>query len=146
MGSKENIKVVQDLIQAFRDRDEKRYSELLAEDAVIRVAGVPRALGGVTQGREQILANMRQQDAPQGDAEIRSIFADDNHVCAIMKVSGPFAGNQYFRGSGKPFSTYEAMVYELDGGRVREQTIYMNFLDVYVQAGLVPLNTLTANA
>ncbi|MEX0801611.1 MAG: nuclear transport factor 2 family protein [Dehalococcoidia bacterium] len=146
MGSKENIKVVQDLIQAFRDRDEKRYSELLADDAVIRVAGVPRALGGVTQGREQILANMRQQDAPQGDAEIRSIFADDNHVCAIMKVSGPFAGNQYFRGSGKPFSTYEAMVYELDGGRVREQTIYMNFLDVYVQAGLVPLNTLTASS
>lgn len=146
MGSKENIKVVQNLIQAFRDRDEKRYSELLADDAVIRVAGVPRALGGVTQGREQILANMRQQDAPQGDAEIRSIFADDNHVCAIMKVSGPFAGNQYFRGSGKPFSTYEAMVYELDGGRVREQTIYMNFLDVYVQAGLVPLNTLTASS
>lgn len=145
MGSKENIKVVQDLIQAFRDRDEKRYSELLADDAVIRVAGVPRALGGVTQGREQILANMRQQDAPQGDAEIRSIFADDSHVCAIMKVSGPFAGNQYFRGSGKPFSTYEAMVYELEGGRVREQTVYMNFLDVYVQAGLVPLNTLTAS-
>jgi len=35
MGAQENIKVVQELQQAVRDRDDKRYSELLAEDAVI---------------------------------------------------------------------------------------------------------------
>ena len=144
MGSQENIKVVQEAMQAFRNRDEKRYGELLAEDAVVRVAGVPRALGGVIQGREQILANFRQQAPAGGEVELRSIFADDNHVCAVQKVSGPFAGNQHFRGSGKPFSTYEALVYELEGGRVKEQTVYMNFLDVYVQAGLVPLSSLTA--
>ena len=144
MGSQENIKVVQAAMQAFRDRDEKRYGELLAEDAVIRVAGVPRALGGVTQGREQILANFREQAPAAGEMEVRSIFADDNHVCAVQKISGPFSGNQYFRGSDRPFSTYEAVIYELAGGRIREQTVYMNFLDVYVQAGLVPLGSLTA--
>ena len=42
MGAQENIKTVQDLIQANRDRDEGRLSQLLTEDAVIRVAGVPR--------------------------------------------------------------------------------------------------------
>src|SRR3972149_9775000 len=119
MGSQENIKVVQELQQAFRDRDEKRYGELLAEDAVGRVAGVPRALGGVIQGREQILANFRQQAPAGGQAELRSIFADDDHVCAVQKISGPFSGNQYFRGSDRPFSTYEAVVYELAGGRHR---------------------------
>ncbi|MCH7577628.1 MAG: nuclear transport factor 2 family protein [Chloroflexi bacterium] len=143
MGSQENIKVVQDLIQANRDRDEARLSQLLTEDAVIRVAGVPRALGGVTQGRDQILANLREQ-GPAGQAEIRSIFADDNNVCAVLKVSGPFTGSQHFRGSDRPFSTYECIVYGLDGGRIKDQTVYMNFLDVYVQAGLVPLNSLTA--
>jgi len=143
MGSKENIKVVQELVKAVSDRDESRYGQLLAEDATIRVAGVPRALGGVTQGREAILANFRQLPDP-GQAEIRSIFADDNHVCAILKIAGSFTGNQHFRGSGKPFNTYEAMVFDIQGGRVREQTVYMNFLDVYVQAGLVPLSTLTA--
>ena len=142
MGSQENIKVVQDLIQADRDRDEARLSQLLTEDAVIRVAGVPRALGGVTQGRDQILANLREQ-GPAGQAEIRSIFADDNNVCAVLKVSGPFTGSQHFRGSDRPFSTYECIVYGLDGGRIKDQTVYMNFLDVYVQAGLVPLNSLT---
>ena len=144
MGSQENIKVVQEAMQAFRNRDEKRYGELLAEDAVVRVAGVPRALGGVIQGREQILANFRQLGPPPGEAELRSIFADDNHVCAVQKISGPFSGNQHFRGSDRPFSTYEAIIYELAGGRIREQTVYMNFLDVYVQAGLVPLSSLTA--
>ncbi len=143
MGAQENIKVVRDLVQAARDRDEARYGQLFTEDAVIRVAGVPRALGGVSQGREQILANFRQL-GPAGQAEIRSIFADDNHVCAVMKVSGPFTGNQYFKGSERPFSTYECIVYGLEGGRIKEQTVYMNFLDVYVQAGLVPLDSLTA--
>ncbi len=143
MGSQENIKTVQNLIQAGRDRDEARLGQLLTEDAVIRVAGVPRALGGVTQGRDQILANLREQ-GPAGQAEIRSIFADENSVCAVMKVSGPFEGTEQFRGTGKPFSTYQCTVYGLKGGRVREQTTYMNFLDVYVQAGLVPLDTLTA--
>ena len=143
MGSQENIEVVQDLIQANRDRDEARLSQLLTEDAVIRVAGVPRALGGVTQGRDQILANLREQ-GPAGQAEIRSIFADDNNVCAVLKVSGPFTGSQHFRGSDRPFSTYECIVYGLDGGRIKDQTVYMNFLDVYVQAGLVPLSSLTA--
>ena len=143
MGAQENIKVVQDLIQANRDRDEARLSQLLTEDAVIRVAGVPRALGGVTQGRDQILANLREQ-GPAGQAEIRSSVADDNNVCAVLKVSGPFTGSQHFRGSDRPFSTYECIVYGLDGGRIKDQTVYMNFLDVYVQAGLVPLNSLTA--
>ena len=144
MGANENIKVVKELQQAARDRDEKRYSELLADDAVFRVAGVPRALGGVTEGRDQIVANLRQQGPPAGQSEIRDVFADDNHVCAMMKVSGPFAGNEHFRGGGNPFTTFECIVYGLKGGKVQEQTVYMNFLDVYVQAGLVPLNTLTA--
>ncbi len=143
MGAQDNIKVVRDLVQAARDRDDARYVQLFTEDAVIRVAGVPRALGGVSQGREQILANFRQL-GPAGQAEIRSIFADDNHVCAVMKVAGPFTGNQYFKGSERPFSTYECIVYGLEGGRIKEQTVYMNFLDVYVQAGLVPLDSLTA--
>ncbi len=146
MGANENIKVVKELQQAIRERDEKKCSELLAEDAVFRVAGVPRALGGVTEGRDNILANFRQQGAPAGQSEIRDVFADDNHVCAMMKVSGPFAGNQYFKGGGNPFTTFECIVYGLKDGRVREQTAYMNFLDVYVQAGLVPLNTLTAKS
>ena len=143
MGAQENIKIVRELVQAVRDRDEARYVQLFTEDAVIRMAGVPRALGGVSQGREQILANYRQL-GPAGQAEIRSIFADDNQVCAVMKVSGPFTGNQYFKGSERPFSTYECIVYGLEGGRIKEQTVYMNFLDVYVQAGLVPLDSLTA--
>src|SRR5439155_2409891 len=107
MGAQDNIRVVEQLQQAVRDRDEKRYGELYAEDAVIRVAGVPRALGGVTEGREQILANFRQQPAPAGEAEMRTIFADDGHVCAVMKLNGAFNGTQFFRGTGQPFSTYE---------------------------------------
>ena len=145
MSVQENIRAVQDLQQAVRERDEGQLRKLYAEDVVVRAAGVPRALGGVTQGREQVISNLRQ-NPPAGEAQLRSIFGDESHVCAIMKVSGPFSGTEHFRGSGKPFSTYECIVYGLEGGRIREQTMYMNFLDVYVQAGLVPLDSLMAKS
>ena len=143
MGAQENIRIVQDLVQAVRDRDEARYGDLFAADAVIRMAGVPRAVGGVARGREQIVQNFRELGAPS-EVQVRTIFADDTHVCAVERVSAPFTGNQYFRGTGKPFTTYQCMVFNIEGGRIREETVYTNFLDVYVQAGLVPLESLTA--
>jgi len=145
MSVQENIKAIQSLQEAVQQRDERRLRELYAEDVVVRAAGVPRTLGGVTQGREQVISNLRQ-NPPEGEAQLRAIFGDESHVCAIMKVSGPFSGNQNFRGSGKPFSTYGCIVYGLEGGRIREQTMYLNFLDVYVQAGLVPLDSLVAKS
>jgi len=144
MGAQDNIKVVQDYIQASRDGDEARVRDLLAEDAVIRVSGVPRALGGVVQGRDQILQNLRQQGPPAGQGETRTIFADDTHVCAVQRVNAPFSGTEFFKGNDKPFTTYQCAVFNLNGGRIREQTLYINFLDVYVQAGLVGLDSLRA--
>lgn len=123
MGAQENIRGVQDFMQATRDRDEARCSSLLAEDAVIRAAGVPRALGRVVEGREQILQNFREL-GPPGQAEIRTIFADDTHVCAVQPVSSTFDGTQYFRGTGKPYTTYQCAVYrpEEAGSNSRRST------------------------
>ncbi len=146
MGAQENIKLVQDLMQAARARDVRKYGEFFADDAAIRVAGVPHTLGGLTRGREQIVANFAQQTGPAGQADVRSIFADDSHACAIVKVSNNFAGTQYFRGTGKPYSTYECVVYDIENGRIKGQTVYMNFLDVYVQAGLIPIDLLLAES
>ena len=146
MGSRENIKLVRDLMEAARKPDVRKYGEFFADDAAIRVAGVPHALGGTTRGREQIVANFAQQSAPPGQAEIRSVFADDSHACAIVKVNGNFGGTQFFRGTGKPFSTYECIVYDIENGRIKGQTVYMNFLDVYVQAGLIPIDLLLSES
>lgn len=146
MGAQENIKLVQDVFQAARARDVRKYGEFFAEDASIRVAGVPHALGGVTRGRDQIVANFAEQSGPAGQFEIRSVFADEGHACAIVKVSNDFTGTQYFRGTGKPFSTYECIVYDIANGRIKGQTVYMNFLDVYVQAGLIPIDLLLSES
>lgn len=144
MAAQENIRIVRDYMQAVRDRDERRMGDILADHAVVRVAGVPRALGGVVQGREQILQNFRQQPPPQGEADTRTIFADDTHVCAVQRVSASFDGSEHFKGTGKPYTTYQAAVYTLAGGRIEEQTLYINFLDVYVQAGVIGLDSLRA--
>ncbi|HSJ19055.1 MAG TPA: hypothetical protein VK964_00640 [Nocardioidaceae bacterium] len=47
MGAKQNLELVEELQQAARDRAFDRYGELLAADAVFRIAGVPARMGGV---------------------------------------------------------------------------------------------------
>ncbi len=142
MGAEENIKVVQEMMAAARDRDEERYLSFFADDVVLRAAGVPRALGGV-QGKDQVRENFRNaQPAPEGPV-IHNIFADDRHVCLQERVTANFNGTRFFKGSGKPYTTYQCIVYEIEGGKIRNSTAYINFLDVYVQAEMIDVGKLT---
>jgi ketosteroid isomerase-like protein len=144
MGAKENLAVIEDLRQAAQERDWDRYGCLLAHNAVFRMAGVPRSLGGVTEGRDAVIAQMRQTSAVGGTVETRDIFADDNQVCVISKLTAPrFQGNDSFRAAEKPFSTFQCVVYRIDQGKVTESTNYVNWLDVYTQVGLIDPASLT---
>ena len=149
MGAKENLKIPEALLAAAQRRDAAAYGALFAEDATVRVAGVPRDLGGVAQGRQQIVANQeefwRRVDTP-GDVRLVNVFADDQHVCWEERVSGKFNGTRFFRGNGQPFTTYECFVATVQDGRIRGLRNYTNFLDVYVQAGLVPVESLTTGS
>ncbi len=141
MGTKENLKLIEQLQQAGRDRDYDRYGELLSEDAVFRAAGVPSGMGGVLKGRQAILDQSRQG---AGTFEIKKMFGDDEHVCLVGKVRAEgFPGNEFLEGADKPYSTYECIVYRIADGKVAESTAYLNWLDAYVQMGLVDASTLT---
>ncbi|MDP9237202.1 MAG: nuclear transport factor 2 family protein [Chloroflexota bacterium] len=143
MSAQDSVKVVQDMMAASRDRNEERYLSFFAEDVVMRAAGVPKALGGVTQGKDQIRENFRNAQPGGAPPQVRTIFADDKHVCLEERVSSNFNGTQVFKGSGKPYTTNQCIVYELEGGRIKSSTAYINFLDVYVQAGMVDVGKLT---
>lgn len=143
MGAKENVKLVQDMIAANRARDEERYLSFFTDDVTFRAAGVPRALGGV-QGKDQVRENFRSAQPSGEGPTIRNVFADDSHVCLEERVTANFSGTRFFKGSGKPYTTYQCVVYEIAGGKIKSSTAYINFLDVYVQAGMVDLSKLTA--
>ena len=143
MGVEENLELIEELQQAARDRDLDRYGQLLADDATFRAAGVPAGLGGVLVGREAIVDQLRQT-AGAGRFEIKQMFGDDKHVCVVGKVTAErYIGSQYLRGADRPYSTYECVVYRIAGGKVAESTAYINWLDPYVQVGLVDVKTLT---
>jgi ketosteroid isomerase-like protein len=143
MGAKENLTVIEELQRAMRDRDLDRFGELIADDAVFRMAGVPATMGGVTKGRQAVVDQFRE-DPGGGSFETRQMFGDDEHVCVVGKVTAQrFPGNQYLRGADRPFATYECIVYRLASGKVAESTAYVNWLDPYVQTGLVDVGTLT---
>ncbi len=143
MGAKENLEVVDALRQAVQDQDFDRYGSLLSEEAVFRMAGVPGALGGVTRGRQAIVDQYRGLSGT-GQFEVKEMFADDNHVCVVGKMTADrFPGNSYLRSADRPYSTYQCTIYRIADGKVAESTTYVNWLDAYVQSGLVDVNTLT---
>jgi ketosteroid isomerase-like protein len=123
MGSQENIRLVQDLMQAARSRDTRKYGEFFADDAVIRVAGVPHALGGVTRGRDQIIANFAADSTSRPGRDALDLCGE-GHACAIVKVSNNFAGTQYFRGRASPIRLTNALstTLRMAGSRVRPST------------------------
>ena len=144
MGAKENLALVERLQEATRQRDFDTYRSLLADDAVFRMAGVPSALGGTTRGADAVAANNRQATG-DGTFEVKDMFADDRHVCVIGKItSTSFPGNAFLKGADKSFSTYECVVYRIADGKIQEATNYVNWLDPYVQVGLVDVGALTS--
>ena len=113
-----------------------RTRELLAADAVWRMSGVPAGMGGVTTGREAIVDLVR--GGAGGSFTVKQRFADDEHVCVVGKITADqFPGSDYLRGADKPFSAYECIVYRVADGKIAESTAYVNWLDPYVQMGLV---------
>lgn len=139
MGAKENLQIIEGMQEAARNGNWALYAEHLADDVTFRMAGVPRGLGGVSEGRDAVVATMRQNaETTGGTFEQKDVTADDTHVCVVGKISGPrFPGNAFLRSAEEPYSTYECVVYRLDNGRVKESTAYVNWLDVYTQVGLV---------
>jgi ketosteroid isomerase-like protein len=143
MGAKENLELIDELQQAARDLHFDRYGQLIAEEATFRAAGVPAALGGVLSGRRAIVEQLRQT-AGASRFEVKQMFGDDEHVCLVGKVSAErFVGSQHLRGADLPYSAYECIVYRIADGKVAESTAYINWLDPYVQVGLVDVSTLT---
>jgi ketosteroid isomerase-like protein len=143
MGANESLEVIEQMQQAARDQDFDRYGRLLADDATFRAAGVPAGLGGVLTGRQAIVDQLRQT-AGTSSFEVKQMFGDDEHVCVVGKVTAErFLGSQHLRGADRPYSTYECIVYRIADGKVAESTAYINWLDPYVQIGLVDVSTLT---
>jgi ketosteroid isomerase-like protein len=137
-----NRAAIEALLNATRDRDDAALAAAYADDAVIRQSGVPESLGGVLRGRNSIVENFRRQDP--ATVEARLTFGDETHVCVVGKLSGITTGSEKLKGNNQPFTTYECSVYTLRDGLVIEQLVFVNWLDPYVQAGLVDLATLLA--
>jgi ketosteroid isomerase-like protein len=136
MGAKENLDIVAAMQQAAAAGDYDTWGSYLADDAVFRAAGVPASMGGVTTGRQAIVELV--SNGSGGSFDVKDRFADDDHVCVVGKVHATgFSGNDQLKGADKPYTTYQCTVYRLADGKVAESTSYVNWLDPYVQMGLV---------
>lgn len=137
MGSSTRIDVIDDLLRALAAGDAQQAGDLYTDDAVVRMAGVPRHLGGVVEGRDAIIEDIAQRPPPTLD--VRLVFGADDLACAVVKRTSSVTSTRQLKGSTNQFTTYECVVFRLAAGLVAEQTTYVNWLDAYVQSGLVDL-------
>lgn len=136
MGRSENIAIVEHLHQLLRDKDWARLRDLLADDAVFHMAGMPPEIGGLLSGPDQIIEGLQQ--APGGSFRIDRIIADDESVCVLGEWNVPeFPGTDFLRGSDHGFIVEECDVYKLKNGKFVEATSYINWLHGFVQMELV---------
>ncbi len=143
MAGKSAVDVVMELQTAMRERDFARMRELFAADAVTRMAGMPRAIGGACEGREAILQYLGV--APRGPFEVRGVFSDEENVCVTGKWHvHTFPGRGILRAGDQGFTTWEADIYRVRDGQIVEAVSYINWLDAYVQMGIVDLASLGA--
>ena len=143
MSAKENLEAVERLREAASSGDRTALDNLLTDDCTMRMAGVPSGMGGVLKGRDAIAAFYAGATGNQN--EIKAEFGDDNKVCVVSKMKGTqFPGNEYLKGGGNPFTTYGCAVYSFRDGQISDVTNYVNWLDVYVQSGVVDVASLLA--
>ena len=142
MSFESNRATIEALLAATRDRDEAAFVAAYADDAVVRQSGVPESLGGVLRGRNDIVENFRRQDPAAVD--VRFMFGDDTDVCVVGKLSGIMTGTEKLKGNNQPYTTYECTVYRVRDGLIEQQLAFVNWLDPYVQAGLVDIASLLA--
>ncbi len=140
VGNTKSLKIVEELYRALGDRDEARYGDFYADNATVRMAGVPRSLGGVLEGRDRIVENLRRHDIESYDVQV--MFGDGSNVCVVIKLSGAMVATQFLQGNDQPYTTYECVIYRIEDEHIQEQTSYINWMDVYVQAGMVELTPL----
>ena len=98
-------------------------AELYADDAVFRMAGVPRHLGGVVEGRAAIAIDIEQR--PPSRLEVRQVFGDGASVCAVVKRTGPVTRTRTFRGTGSrglPRTNAPSSSSKPDASRSRRRT------------------------
>jgi ketosteroid isomerase-like protein len=121
----ESLSLVRDHLHFLVRQDEERYLAAYDPSCAIRFAGMPRRGGGVLQGVDQVRQNFREMAAHDTQAEVRELFGDGTNVCAVVRSRGVMRGRAY--------ETTQCHVYRLESGRIQEETVYINYLDVFVR-------------
>lgn len=144
MTKTNSIQVVEKLYRVLHDHDWDELSRMVSDDAVFSMAGLPRELGGVLEGRDAIIpAIAALNQAPGGSFTIHRMFGNEEDVCVLGEWSVPsFPGTELLRGSDQGFTTAECDVYRIKGGHLVEAVSYVNWLHAYVQMGLIDVAAL----
>ena len=147
MGAHESIEVVRRMLTAARTRDAAGFIACFTEDAVLRQAGVPSTVGGMIQGRGAILDGFHAGRHLEfyREAEVRQIFADESgNVCVVRRVHAPrSAGSAFIRAGDRSYTTHDCAVYRVEGGCIRAGTLYCNWVDVFIQSGVLSPDALS---
>src|SRR5258708_16838966 len=141
MGAAENRRLMEETIQAMDDHDAERLAGFYAEDAVRETVGM-----AVQRGREEIQAfyQMAFTTIPDDRIRVISIMADDDGAWVEWEESGTNTGvgthydGNVAAGTGNSYTARVAVHDTIRNGKIVERRLFVNYLNVFGQLGLLP--------
>jgi steroid delta-isomerase-like uncharacterized protein len=122
---------------AFRARDIDAMAATWREDGVEDI--VPT---GILRGRDEVMENVRAlwAGAPDFEARLERIVADDGHAVIQWRGSGTFTGEPFegIEATGSHIEMRVAEVMEIEDGLIARNTVFYDGTAFARQIGMMP--------
>ncbi|MGW6875899.1 ester cyclase [Streptomyces xanthophaeus] len=127
-----NVALVRTAFQCVEDGDLDAAEELLTENFIAHVPGVPEPL----HGREiwRMGSNVMLDAFPDLKIDIQDIFGAGDKVTALVNFRGTHLGTfQQFEATGRTVSYRSVEVYRMEGEKIAEEWVAPDLLSLMQQ-------------
>ena len=137
--SEDNEKMLRDYFASWNARDAEKMCGFMADDCHYHDMG----LQSTRDTKEEIkeLFVMFWEASSDFNVEVKSLFATEDRACVEWEVSGTLTGDMpHFPKQDPPakFKYPAVSVMELQGGKIKRNTDYMDMMYLLGQMGMMP--------
>ena len=142
MTTEENVRIVRDADDAYRDQDWDRFLNFHSESVVVHSP----ELAEPTKGREALRKLVQGYYAafPNMSVKRGRVFGQGDSVFLEQSLSGtntgPMTGpaGEEIPPTNKPMRVQQALMFTVENGQIQEARVYFDQLSMLAQLGLAP--------
>ena len=142
MTTEENVQIVKDADDAYRDHDWNRFLNFHSESVIVHSP----ELAEPAKGREALRELVQGYYAAFPDMRVKRehIFGQGDSVFLEQSLSGTNTGpmtsptGEEIPPTNKPMRLQQALMFTVENGQIQEARVYFDQLSMLTQLGLAP--------